>query len=524
MRICLVALAVNVIAASTCYAQATSPNIKIADGELAGHRSGASEAFLGIPFAAPPVGGNRWRAPQPPARWQGTREATVFGPSCPQPVAKAGFGPWTHEYVVQNQVNEDCLSLNVWRPANIAGKRPVLVWIHGGGFSSGSGSVPIYDGAALASRGILVVTINYRLGVLGFLAHPELSAQATGDAPGNFGLQDQIAALKWVKRNIAAFGGDPDAVTIAGQSAGSVSVHALVASPMAEGLFRAAIAESGLPGLLPMRSLKDAEQDGVAFGVARKAPTLAAMRRLPIEALMTPADGERPSPFRFGPIVDGALLPADPVQMFADGRTKDIPMIVGQNVDEASAMSPAYGANTSEAYARLLDGSFGDRVGLFKSIYPSDSDEERRKSSKLILLDRGLAGMWDWSRLRDRHALSPTYGYLFSHIEPGQEAPKYGAFHSSEIPYVFGTLAASPERGFGSVDQKISAAMMSYWINFTVTGNPNGKGLTAWPAFRSADPKVLKLDDVTAVKPLLPPVTMKAMQSFIKDGGRVSMF
>ncbi|HEX4097160.1 MAG TPA: carboxylesterase family protein, partial [Caulobacteraceae bacterium] len=282
-----------------------APMVHVADGALQGARQGGADAYLGIPFAAPPVGELRWHAPLPAKAWSGAHDATHFGASCWQAVSAKGFGPWTHEYVVDGPVSEDCLYLNVWTPARSGAGRPVLVWFHGGGFSQGSGSVPIYDGAHLAAQGVVVVTVNYRLGVLGFFAHPELTREASGGATGNYGLMDMIAALKWVRANAAAFGGDPGAVTIAGQSAGGMAVHDLIVSPLAKGLFQRAVIESGLPGVAPNQPLADAEAAGVAFAKAHGAADLAALRA------MSPAQLSQGARGSFAPMRDGVLLPAD---------------------------------------------------------------------------------------------------------------------------------------------------------------------------------------------------------------------
>jgi para-nitrobenzyl esterase len=303
-----------------------------------------------MPSSAP-VGALRWRPPQALAPWTGVREATAFGASAWQVLAPQGFGPWTPAFVASGAISEDCLFLNVWAPAAPAATpRPVLVWIHGGGFVQGSGAVPIYHGHALAAQGVIVVTINYRLGVLGFLAHPELTRESeTPEGCGNFGLQDQIAALRWVKSNIAAFGGDPQAVTVAGQSAGALSVHMLLASTLTQGLFQRAVALSGPPELVPVPSHAQAEQSGLAFAAEVQQRDISGLRALPVEQL-TRTLGPAP---RFGPMVDGALLPAWPPKTDLATWGQPVPMIVGLTADENSGLDPNYGIADPGALARL---------------------------------------------------------------------------------------------------------------------------------------------------------------------------
>jgi para-nitrobenzyl esterase len=500
---------------------ATAPQVKTHDGALVGKREGDVNAFLGVPFAAPPVGQNRWRAPGPVKPWTGERAADHFAASCWQQTGPGGFGPWTHEYVVSGPVSEDCLYLNVWAPAKAGGKRPVLVWIHGGGFSQGSGSVPIYNGAKLAAEGIVVVDINYRLGVFGFLAHPELTREAGGAPPANFGLQDMVAALKWVKANISAFGGDPGQVTIAGQSAGSMAVHDLIASPMAAGLFQRAIAESGLPTTAPAPPLAEAEQAGQAFAKAKGADNLAALRALSPEKL---AGGPPTAGARFFPVVDGVLLKEQPATAEAEGRGNDTPLLAGLNADEGSAMSPAYGKGDEATYTKLLQQSFGASAPKFAALYPASTDQARADASRELLRDRGLAGLYVFSRGRVAKSHAPLYLYLFTHTEPGPTSAQYRAFHSAEIPYVFKTLDASPERPFTAADRALSDQLSRYWVNFVRTGDPNSAGLPVWPRAAGDDPQVQALGDPIAPRPVLPPRLKTAFDDYIASGGKPDIF
>lgn len=513
-------------AAAPLAAASAAPHVTIAQGALIGKEAQGVDAFLGIPFAAPPTGANRWRAPQPAQGWKAPRDAAHFGASCWQPVDKRGFGPWSHEYVVQDEVSEDCLFLNVWRPAQRAeAKLPVLVWIHGGGFSSGSGSVPIYDGAKLAARGAIVVTINYRIGVLGFLAHPDLTREAKGAPPANFGLQDQIAALRWLRDNVAAFGGDPARITIAGQSAGSMSVHDLVASPMAHGLFRGAIAQSGLPtGPMTGKPLAAAEADGVEFAHARGADSLAALRAL------TPAQlnaGQGPG-LRFAPVVDGVLLPASVPDLMARGAFNDVPMIVGQTVDDGVSLAPPQPVSET-AYRTYLTQTYGAMADRFAALYPATDNAARQAAMDSAHLDRGLASLWQWGQDRLTKGKAPIWAYLFSHVEPGPESARWKVFHSSEIPYVFDTMHTSPERGFTAKDREVSLEISEYWLNFVKYGTPNAPGAAAkaapqWPQMTLPNPTMLNIGDATKAVPLLPAAKLEAYRAYLAQGGVVSMF
>ena len=469
--------------------------------------------FRGIPFAAPPVGGLRWRAPQPVLPWAGVKNATEFSASCIQALTPKGFGPWTHEFVTQNNVSEDCLYLNVWTPAKSARDGlPVFMWIYGGGFQSGSAEVPIYDGEGLARRGIVVVTINYRVGILGFLAHPELTKESGYKASGNYGLLDQIAALRWIRRNIAAFGGDPRRVTIAGQSAGSMSVHDLVASPLAKGLFHGAIEESGgssldthsaVPVVTP-RGLREAEADGVKFAAAKGASSLAGLRAMSWQELMKPVPGGgsgMAAMLRFSPIVDGYVLPESALRAMLGGKLNDVPTMTGCNLGEISGtiLGPAPDV-TADKFRQQARSRFGDKAQEFLKLYPAATDEQARASQTRSTRDEALTGMYLWAQKRGATAKTAAYIYLWDHTMPGPNEALYGAFHTSEVPYVFDSLQTS-DRPFTEVDKKIAAMMSDYWANFTRTGDPNGRGLARWPAV-DARRQVMEVGDRNAPVPL----------------------
>lgn len=491
-----------------------APRAATQTGTVEGRLVGAVNVFLGIPYAAPPVGHRRWRPPEPAAPWQGIRPAVTHGPSAWQTLAPEGFGPWTREFVVQDSVSEDCLYLNVWAPASTHEVAcPVLVWIHGGAFCEGSGSVAIYDGGALAAQGVVVVSINYRLGVLGFLAHPELAPEVPSSGYGNFGLQDQIAALQWVRANIAAFGGDPGAVTIAGQSAGAVSVHMLVSSPLAQGLFHRAIAQSGPPTLVPIKTRAQAEADGLAFASELNRPSVQALRALSAEDLTRTLS---PGP-RFMPMVDGALLPAWPPQSGPGAPANPVPMIVGQTTDENSGLDPNYASDDPAALVALLHRFSGDLASQMAAAYLQAAGGRCPAAYRAATLDQWLAALWSWADHRARTARQPTFAYLFDHVPPGPAANRYGAFHTADVPYVLATLDAAPERGFTDVDRGVSALASSYWINFVKSGDPNSAGLPLWPALDPVSPTLFRIAHHAATADMLSPTAWEMVQAMLSS-------
>lgn len=514
--------------AGPCRAAQAAPVVRIPQGSLAGIAQGAADAYLGIPYAAPPVGRYRWRAPQSAPYWLGVRPAKRFAASCWQVMTPGGVGPWTHEYMPQGRAGEDCLYLNIWTPAaDLRHHLPVLVWIPGGGFVAGSGSAAVYNGASLAAQGIVVVTINYRVGLFGFLVTPALAAEAAREhePPGNYGLQDMIAAVQWVHRNIAAFGGDPDAITVGGQSAGAMAVHDLIVSPLATGLFQRAIAESGLPDSTPVPSLAEAEKAGERFARSKGAASPMALRALTSLQLTAGAPPWRKGLPPLMPVVDGVLLPAVPEMLLTPGAFTDVPILTGIDGDEASAFSGHLVKSMSQAAWRaLLEKTFGALAPRFATLYSAATDAERARSARQLHHDLGLAALYRWNQLWSTHAHSATYVYLFDHMEPGPQSSRWGKFHSSELPYVFGTLGAAPERHFTAVDGSISTQLMRYWLDFVKTGNPNGAGLPQWPAMGPRDPKVMALAGTPRPRSVLPPRKLSAMQAFITSGGKPGIF
>ena len=475
--------------------------VKVDGGLVSGSpgRSSGIMVYKGIPFAAPPVGEGRWKAPQAVAPWTGVRKAEAFSPSCIQGIVQERK-PWTYEFMTHGDVSEDCLYVNLWTPARSATeKRPVLVYFYGGGNNEGSGMVPVYDGEGLASKGLVVVNFNYRVGVLGFFVHPELTREAAYHASGNYGLLDQIAAVKWVHDNIAGFGGDPDRITIAGQSAGGQGVHNLTASPLARGTFHRAIVESA-SATMTGRTLADSEADGVKFAQAKGAATLAELRArswqeivAPLPAAPAPAGGGRgPAPIRFSVIVDGYALPAPVMEIVGQGKQNDVPTLTGSNADENGA-SPQP-AVTVDEYVRQVRARWGEDADAFLKLYPAASDEQARAALNESARDQARTALYRWAMARARTAKTKAYLYFWNHVLPGPDAAKYGAFHTSEVPYVLNTLSMS-DRPFTDVDRRIADTLSSYWVNFATTGDPNGDGLPAWPAVDGTSWTTMELGD-----------------------------
>ncbi|MBL8206232.1 MAG: carboxylesterase family protein [Blastocatellia bacterium] len=467
--------------------------VKVENGSLEGTATAAGiRVFKGIPYAAPPVGDFRWRPPQPPAKWNGVRKADKFSDSCMQALRRTGF-PWTKEFMVQNDASEDCLCLNVWTGAKTANeKRPVLVWIHGGAFYEGSGEIITYDGEELAKKGVVVVTINYRLGIFGFYTHPELTKESPNHSSGNYGLLDCVAALQWVQKNIAAFGGDPSRVTIAGQSAGAAAVHTLTASPLAKGLFHRAIAESGSSIARRTRDLSASEQDGVKWAETKGATSLKELRAKPAADLMGGT--------RFGPVVDGWYLPADTAAIFAQGKQNDVPMLTGLTADEGSS-SATYGKIKAEDFAKQAQQRFGAQADAFLKLYPSNDQTQSGLSQKQSARDQGLVSMYLWATERAKTSQTKAYTYYFTRGIPWPEHPEFAAFHTGDLPYFFANLKHL-DRPWEAVDRKLSDAASSYWVNFAKTGNPNGKGLPNWPAFEAGQQTTMELGEKINPRPV----------------------
>ncbi|HYE74629.1 MAG TPA: carboxylesterase family protein, partial [Blastocatellia bacterium] len=445
------------------------------------------------PYAAPPVGELRWKAPQPAAKWEGVRKAEKFSDSCIQPLVRSRL-PWTKEYMTQNEISEDCLCLNVWTAAKSANeKRPVMVWIYGGAFNEGSSEIALYDGEEWAKKGAVAVTINYRIGLMGFFTHPDLTKESGHNSSGNYGLLDMVAALQWVQKNIAAFGGDPTNVTIVGQSAGAMGVHALTASPLAKDLFHRAIAQSGSSFNRTLRSLADAEKDGVKFAESMKAKSVKELRAMSYKELTA-------SGIRFGPVVDGWFLPEDVPVIFAKGRQNDVPTLTGLMADEGSS-SATYGKVKAEDFKKQVQQRFADSADAFLKLYPSNNDAESGMSQKASARDQGIVSMYLWAAERAKTAKTKAYTYFFTRAIPWPEHPEFAAFHSGELPYTFGNLKML-DRPWEPVDRKLADIVTSYWVNFARTGNPNGKGLPVWPAFDARSQTTMELGEKIGPRPL----------------------
>jgi para-nitrobenzyl esterase len=481
-------------------AAASAQTVQIAQGSLRGAPEDGVEVFKGIPFAAPPVGPLRWKAPQAPAKWSGVREATASGNACIQGPVGANMGAESAAgYALGDQgpftTSEDCLYLNVRRPAGTkAGAGlPVMVWIHGGGFRLGHGSQRTYNGTGLLKRGVILVTPNYRLGALGFLAHPELSAESSNRVSGNYGLLDAIAALQWVKQNIAALGGDPSNVTIFGESAGGAAVSYLTGSPLSKGLFNRTIAQSSKMFGVPDRGAGDfipdgskeallvtAEQAGTRWFKQAGVATIAEARALsPEKVLAATEPGPGRSPIPFGPNIDGWFMPKPSYELLRDG-TYSHPVIVGSNNDEGAQMLPDPTLPLAQ-FREMVRRNWGPHADTILAAYPADSDEDAIHAARDLQRDSTFAWTaWTWAK-EQRGA--PVYVYNFDHRPPFPKLPKFDnvqAPHTVELPYVFGELY-SPRMSWTHDDHVISELMISYWTNFAKTGDPNGPGLPRWP-------------------------------------------
>lgn len=491
------------LAAATAASGEINDPVRLDNGSISGIAGSSPEMriYKGIPFAAPPLADLRWRAPQAATHWDGVRKTDKFGPVCMQNSA----GPNAQ------LASEDCLYLNVWTAAKSATeKRPVMVWIYGGGFNGGSASVPDYDGEALAKKGVVVVTFNYRLGAFGFFSYPELTKESDRRGAANFGLMDSVAVLQWVQKNVAAFGGDPKRVTIFGESAGAAMVADLMATPQAKGLFQRAIGESSswtTGSIGRMTTLAQAEQAGVKMAEALGARSLAEMRAKPADAVLKAGRGP-------GPVVDGFMLPEDVGMVFAQGKQNDVPLLVGSNRDEGTFFLQA---TTSEAFTQQSQHRFGDLSDSFLKLYPASSNDEANASALTAFRDEVGFVMRNWARLETQTGKSKAYVYYFIHeppVVPGSRGGGRGrgATHTAEIPYVFQNQGARP---WTDVDRQLSDTMSSYWVNFAATGDPNGKGLPKWPAFDSKkNPNPLVLGDKVEVGPSLTPSQLALYQTY----------
>src|SRR5580658_1015435 len=488
--------------------------VKIANGVLettVAPKDGV-RAFKGIPFGRPPVGALRWREPQPVKNWIGMRNADQFGPRCMQRTT-----PNADYWFRGNGMSEDCLYLNVWTPAKSGSERlPVLVYIFGGGFQNGDGSEPRYDGESMARRGIVAVSVNYRTNIFGFFVHPELTKESPHGAAGNYGLLDQVAALQWVQRNIAAFGGDPKHVTVAGESAGSISVSALMASPLSKNLMAAAIGESGAAiSSLPPQPLAEAEQNGVKFAAAAGAETLAALRAMTAEQIQEAA--AKAQGVRFSTAMDGYFLSKSLTETFEAGEQAKVPLLEGSNTQEQAARSVlGSGDPTPETLANAIRKFYGDKAELVLKAYAAGTTDEVYEAAAHLASARFISyGTWKWAELQMKTGGKPVYRYLYARPRPAylgmpgeplpaapaagrggngdsgaggqQTTPPRGASHSAEIQYAMGNLDLDKRYTWEPADFEVSKTMQAYFVNFIKTFNPNGSGLPNWPAYRADD-------------------------------------
>ena len=503
MRIWLPAPLV-LLALSSAISAATPPLVKTAAGAVRGETVGTLHVFRGIPYAQAPVGLLRWKPPLPVPAWEGTREATRFGPACVQPKLRPG-SIYTWELPA---TSEDCLSLNIWAPAG-AHDTPVFFWIHGGALTTGVGSDALYDGGKLARHGLIVVSINYRMGVLGYLAHPELSAESPDNISGNYGLLDQIAALEWVKRNIAAFGGDPSNVTIAGESAGALSVMYLMASPRAHGLFAKAIAESAYMISTPeLRSAPfgDFAQEAVGTWLTGKlgAHDLAALRAMDATAITEAAANAGYLPFG---AVDGKVLPRQLIDVFDRGEQARVPILAGFNSGEIRSLRyllPPPAADAA-AYEKQIRARYADMADAFLKRYPSSNMDE-----SMLATTRDALYSWTAERLVAKQTAigAPSYLYLFDHGYPAADEHALHGFHASELPYVFGTADRTPpdwpKVPATQAEKSLSDAITDYWASFARSGVPHAKGQPDWHPYGTERAYLLLADQPRPETHVLP--------------------
>ncbi len=475
---------------------AQSPIVNTANGKISGSINAAKTVriFKGIPFAAPPVNGFRWQAPQPVQNWKGVKHCTAFSAS-PMQNKPEPFNCWSEEFIAQPKpLSEDCLYLNVWTTSKEE-KKAVFVWIYGGALNSGSANCAIYDGEEMAKKGVVFVSINYRLGVFGFMAHPELSKESGHHASGNYGFLDQLAALKWIKKNIAAFGGDPNNVTIAGQSAGAFSVIALMASPLAKGLFHKAIAQSGgLLSSMPRKNLAESEEQGVAIMKKANAISINELRKKSAEELQILSNNQQLG--RFGTTLDGYVLPIDLMEHFKKGLHTQTPVLTGWVTGDGSFLDDT--KMTIEEYKKEAQTKYGEKADTYLNIFPvSTTDEVKAVKQKLALLN--IAGMR--SHLLAGFNSKKTFVYQFGRVPPDKpDFPNCGAFHTAEVPYTLHTLHTW-NRSWQALDKNLENIISSYWINFAKTGDPNGNNLPAWKSYNKHSGNIMLLGDKVEVKP-----------------------
>lgn len=508
IRIVLLA-SFSVLAIPIVEAEDTPP-VVTRDGKIIGTGDNEVRVFKGIPYAAPPLGELRWKLPQAVTPWSGVRKCDSFGAACPQipnNLYKTGQ--------TDLEMSEDCLYLNVWTPTLKNDKRlPVMVWIHGGGNVTGNGHQPTYDGANLARHGVVLVTINYRLGRFGFFSHPLLSEESPSGTSGNYGILDQIQALKWVQRNIEQFGGDPDNVTIFGESAGGIDCTVLMLSPLAKGLFHRVISQSGTALMTRRFAIKKSGQanSGSEAGellaedwLGETTPSLTALRNLSSEELLKSQSGSgipdpRKNPRALGVLIDGYVLPEEPHVLLAEGRFHKVPLLLGMNTDESTLFTKNIRFRMTYGYRRTLGRYYPTAVEQVLQQYPASNGREATESFKELMADSMfLQPGREFADYVSGHGV-PVYFYVFGRTPPFAARAGLGAFHALEIGYVFETLDAQNGRLFGASDRKLSKAMSAYWREFAQSGAPSVSGLTPWPRYDAKRAKYLFLDETVTVK------------------------
>ncbi len=487
--------------------------VKIESGRITGvpGRDPSIMVFKGIPYATAPVGDLRWKAPQPVEPWTDIRICDKFGPSAIQ-TPQAPFMMWSKEFIIDTSLgySEDCLTLNVWTDAKSTdGKRPVLLFIHGGAYTSGGSSCEVYDGEGLAKKGVVVVTINYRLGVLGFFAHPALSAESENGVSGNYGILDMIAALKWVKNNISAFGGTPENVTIQGQSAGASAVNVLLLSPLANGLFHKAIPQSFSMLNRKMQTLAELEAAGEKSALTDNNGTpmdrsddriispfgsksLDEMRSIKAEDLLALS-------FPSTPNIDGYVLTSGILETLKSGKQNDVPVLTGMVEGDAMLFGGSGGpAITVEQYQKNAREKYGDFADEFLAAYPAGDDTEAALQTKASAVDNLNVLSYYKGKTRAIKGKADTYLYFFTHVMPGPQSTAHGAFHTADVPYSFNYFSPLRAEYWTKLDYEIGDKMSDYWVNFIKTGNPNGQGLSEWPAWKEGEIKLMELGDLFA--------------------------
>ncbi len=509
---CFFVSVVSIVFIVACSSPPLTTTVEVTGGTIEGVDQDGVFSYKGIPFAAPPVADLRWKAPQPTKAWTGVRNADTFAPGCMQDSSMSAMTGAPANF------SEDCLYLNVWTAAKTAGeKRPVMVWIHGGAFVGGMTGTPMFDGTKFAQKGVVLVSIAYRLGVFGFMAHPELSRES-GRGSGTYGIQDMIAGLQWVKDNIARFGGDPSCVTIFGESAGGIAVGMLSAAPPAKGLFHRAISESG-GSFAPPRiedgagqnvpALKLAESDGESFLKKLGASDMNAARALPAEQIQEAAGGGMGG-VRFWPVADGYVIPGDPYELYEKGRFNDTPILAGTNSNEGGLFMR--GPVNAEEFEKQIRSGYGERADVILEAYPHSTDAEAARASADVFREFAFAWpTWAWARMQSRMGDGKAFVYYYDHRTP---ASPDGANHAAEVSYVFGNFAG-PGGAPRPEDLALSELIQTYWINFAATGDPNRRpALPLWPNFTEQDQQVLYFDDSASAKPIPNLEKLKAFDSY----------